>query len=73
MAESKGALIAKTVQKHAGRAKEKVFIVLLLYIVNCIVLRCWCIKTYAAWAVKVVCEGSVAPGYSYVGVARRHG
>lgn len=24
MAESKGALIAKTVQKHAGRAKEKV-------------------------------------------------
>lgn len=25
MAESKGALIAKTVQKHAGRAKEKVF------------------------------------------------
>lgn len=30
MAESKGALIAKTVQKHAGRAKEKVFTVLLL-------------------------------------------
>jgi len=26
MAESKGALIAKTVQKHAGRAKEKVSI-----------------------------------------------
>lgn len=26
MAESKGALIAKTMQKHAGRAKEKVFI-----------------------------------------------
>lgn len=24
MAESKGALIAKTMQKHAGRAKEKV-------------------------------------------------
>ncbi|KAF7388911.1 hypothetical protein HZH66_010048 [Vespula vulgaris] len=24
MAESKGALIAKTVQKHAGRAKEKI-------------------------------------------------
>lgn len=30
MAESKGALIAKTVQKHAGRAKEKVFIVLFI-------------------------------------------
>lgn len=27
MAESKGALIAKSVQKHAGRAKEKVFMV----------------------------------------------
>lgn len=26
MAESKGALIAKTVQKHAGRAKEKVML-----------------------------------------------
>jgi hypothetical protein len=24
MAESKGALLAKSVQKHAGRAKEKV-------------------------------------------------
>lgn len=29
MAESKGALIAKTVQKHAGRAKEKVLIYLI--------------------------------------------
>lgn len=34
MAESKGALIAKSVQKHAGRAKEKVFIVF----ANCYVL-----------------------------------
>lgn len=32
MAESKGALIAKSVQKHAGRAKEKVFMV---YCTNC--------------------------------------
>ena len=27
MAESKGALLAKSVQKHAGRAKEKVRLV----------------------------------------------
>lgn len=34
MAESKGALIAKTVQKHAGRAKEKVFIV--FFLITCV-------------------------------------
>ena len=30
MAESKGSLIAKSVQKHAGRAKEKVRIILMI-------------------------------------------
>lgn len=33
MAESKGALIAKTVQKHAGRAKEKVRTILKFHII----------------------------------------
>lgn len=48
MAESKGALIAKSVQKHAGRAKEKVFIVFCTYLkVSVFVL-----KFYAS-AVKV--------------------
>lgn len=56
MAESKGALIAKSVQKHAGRAKEKVFIVLLTYLkVSQFVL-----KFYAS-AVKVDVRAGQAP------------
>ncbi|EZA61779.1 hypothetical protein X777_09400 [Ooceraea biroi] len=38
MAESKGALIAKTVQKHAGRAKEKVSVPPLSFSSNTVVL-----------------------------------
>lgn len=37
MAESKSALLAKTVQKHAGRAKEKVFI-FLCYLTYCVLV-----------------------------------
>lgn len=48
MAESKGALIAKTVQKHAGRAKEKVFIVLFTLRGKSDVSRWWWFFMYLA-------------------------
>ncbi|KPJ05946.1 hypothetical protein RR48_14388 [Papilio machaon] len=57
MAESKGALIAKTVQKHAGRAKEKVFMVLLFE--SCEEFNGVGVKTIAVCVVKVACGGSV--------------
>lgn len=51
MAESKGALIAKSVQKHAGRAKEKVFMEFTYYKI----FRCSdiCVQNLGTSAVKV--------------------
>ncbi|KPJ03339.1 hypothetical protein RR46_06495 [Papilio xuthus] len=69
MAESKGALIAKTVQKHAGRAKEKVFMVLLFE--SCEEFHGVGVKTIAVCVVKVACGVQSTSGINVPEMLRR--
>lgn len=60
MAESKGALIAKSVQKHAGRAKEKVFIVLCYLTCKCSV---WNVTVFSRFYTAVCRESGFLMGF----------